>query len=61
MEESASEGSRSCSTSISSESASDTGGHGERERVGESDDGTGDTITRLKLRAELPDEASELV
>lgn len=48
IEESASDGMRSCSTSISSESASETGGHGERERVGESEEGTGETVTRRK-------------
>ena len=59
-DESPSEGSRLCSTSSSSESASDAGGQGERDLVGESDGGTGEIFTRLIRRAELAEALSEL-
>ena len=59
-DESPLEGSRFCSTSSSSELASDVGGHGEQDLVGELDGRTGERLMCLRWCEELAEALSEL-
>src|SRR6266478_1940152 len=59
-DESPLEGLRFCLTSSSSESASDVGGHGEQDLIGESDGGTGERSMCLRWCEELAEALSEL-
>ena len=59
-DESPSEGLRFCLTSSSSESASDVGGHGEQDLVGELDGRTGERLMCLRQHKELAEALSEL-